>query len=164
MSIEFRRFQFRSALVISFTAILFCSAILAPSLFSQTAATGALAGTLRDPSGAVVANATVTAMSTGTGQSRVTTTSSDGTYKIGLLPPGSYSLKFEAMGFNTIEVPSITVVVTETAILDESLQVGAQSQQVTVTGEAEAVETSSSTVGNVVDSNVMTSMPLTSRN
>ncbi len=164
MSIEFCKVRFSHTLVISFIAILFCSAILAPSLFSQTAATGALAGTLRDPSGAVVANATVTAMSSGTGQSRSTTTSTDGTYKIGLLPPGNYSLKFEAMGFNTIEIPSITVVVTETAVLDQTLQVGAQSQQVTVTGEAEAVDTSSSTVGNVVDSNAMTSMPLTSRN
>ena len=54
--------------------LVLCSMILAPSAFSQTAATGALTGTLRDSSGAVVPNATVTATSTGTGQARTTKT------------------------------------------------------------------------------------------
>ena len=86
--------------VASCVALILCSMMLAPSLFSQTAATGALTGTLRDSSGAVVPNATVTVTSIGTAQVRTTTTSADGTYKIGLLPPGNYSLKFEATGFN----------------------------------------------------------------
>src|SRR5271166_537454 len=92
-------------------SLVFCSLIFASPLFSQTAATGALTGTLRDSSGAVVPNATVTVTSTGTAQVRTTTTSGDGTYKVGLLPPGNYSLKFEAAGFNSVEVPSVTVVV-----------------------------------------------------
>jgi hypothetical protein len=95
---------------------------------------------------------------------RTTATSADGTYKFGLLPPGDYSLKFEASGFNTEQVPSITVVVTETAVFDRVLQVGAQTQQVEVRAQAEAVQTASSTVGNVVSSQTMTAMPLTSRN
>jgi hypothetical protein len=119
-----------------------------------------LTGTLRDSSGAVVPNATVAVTSIGTAQVRTTTTSADGTYKIGLLPPGNYSLKFEAAGFNTVEVASVTVVVTETAVLDQTVQVGAQTQQVEVRAEAEAVQTASSTVGNVVSSQTMTAMPL----
>jgi len=150
--------------VVTCFAVVFCSLMFAPSLFSQTAATGALTGTLRDSSGAVVPNATVTVTSIGTAQVRTTTTSGDGTYKVGLLPPGNYSLKFEAAGFNSLEVPSVTVVVTETAVLDQTVQVGAQTQQVEVRAEAEAVQTASSTVGNVVSSQTMTAMPLTSRN
>jgi hypothetical protein len=139
--------------------------ILAPSAFSQTAATGALTGTLRDSSGAVVPNATVTATSTGTGQARTTKTDADGTYKFGLLSPGDYKLKFEASGFSTVEATSVTIIVTETSVLDQTVQVGAQTQQVEVRAEAEeVVQTATSTVGTVVNSDTMTATPLTSRN
>jgi hypothetical protein len=133
-------------------------------MFSQTAATGALTGTLRDSSGGVVPNATVTVTSAGTAQAHSVTTSADGTYKVGLLAPGEYSLKIEAAGFSTVNVPSVTVVVTETAVLDQTLQVGSQTQQVEVMADAESVQTTSSTVGNVVNSETMTNVPLTSRN
>ena len=109
-------------------------------------------------------NATVTATSIGTGQARTTTTTADGIYKFGLLPPGDYKLKFEASGFTTAEVPSVTVTVTETAVFDETVQVGAQTQQVEVRGEVEAVQTASSTVGTVVNSDTVTAVPLTTRN
>jgi hypothetical protein len=78
----------------------------AASLMAQTAATGALTGTVTDPTGAVVGNVAVTATNTDTGQARTATTGTDGTYKIGLLPPGSYRVQFEATGFNTVLVPS----------------------------------------------------------
>ena len=69
------------------------------SLFAQTAGTGALTGTVTDPSGAVIAGATVTITNNGTGQARTAMTGSDGVYKFSLLPPGSYKVKFEATGF-----------------------------------------------------------------
>jgi hypothetical protein len=83
-----------------------------PSLMAQTAASGALTGTVTDPTGALVPNVTVTVTSTDTGQSRAVTTDAAGTYNVGLLPPGNYRAKFEANGFKTIEVPSITINVT----------------------------------------------------
>ncbi len=61
--------------------LILCSLLMAPSLFSQSASTGALSGTLKDSSGAVVPNATVTLTSLDTAQVRTTTTNSDGTYK-----------------------------------------------------------------------------------
>src|SRR6202142_1315491 len=139
-------------------------AILATAVFSQTASTGALTGTVKDSSGAVVPNATVPAKDIGTSQARVTATTADGIYKIGFLPPGEYKLKFEASGFSTAEVPSVTITVTETAVFDQIVQVGTQTQQVEVRGEAETVQTASSTVGTVVNSDTVTSMPLTTRN
>jgi hypothetical protein len=150
--------------VVGCLALILCSMMLAPSLFSQTASTGALSGTLKDSSGAVVPNATVTITSLDTAQVHTTTTSSDGTYKFGLLPPGNYSLKFESAGFNSLEVPAVTIAVTETAVLDQTLQVGAQTQQVEVRAETQAVQTESTTVGTVVNSQTVTETPLTSRN
>src|ERR1700692_1532247 len=80
--------------------------MFAKSLRAQTAGTGALTGTVTDSSGAVVPNATVTISSRDTGQVRTATTGPDGVYKVSLLPPGDYQVKFQAAGFRELEVPS----------------------------------------------------------
>ncbi len=156
----FRRYAF----AISCCALASLSLALAPGLLGQTATTGALAGTLKDSSGAVLPNATVTATSVGTAQARTTKAGADGTYKFALLPPGDYQVKFEAPGFSTAEVPAVTVTVTETAVLDQTLQVGAQAQQVEVRAEAETVQTASATQGTVLAGQTITNLPLTVRN
>ena len=130
----------------------------------QTAGTGALTGTVKDPSGAVVPNATVTATSVDTGQVRKTMTGADGTYKFSLLPPGNYRVRIEAGGFRPVEIPSATVTVTETAVLDRALEVGAQTQSVTVEGEVEAIQTASSAMGTVVNTQTVVALPLSTRN
>jgi hypothetical protein len=131
----------------------------------QSATTGAITGTVKDSSGAVIPNATVTVTSLGTGQARTATTGSSGAYTVGFLPPDNYSVKFEAAGFGTATVPSITVNVTETPTLDQVLTIGTQSQQVEVHGEAaELVQTTSATNGTVIDSKTVTDVPLTTRN
>jgi len=96
---------------------------LAPSLMAQTAGTGILAGRVTDASGGVVESAAVTATSVETGQTQSVTTGPDGTYKFDGLLPGNYRLKFEAAGFKTVEIPSVTVNTTGTAVLDEKLEV-----------------------------------------
>ena len=90
----------KSTLAISCFALAFLLIISTPTLLGQTAGTGALTGTLKDPSGAVIPNATVTAISVDTTQARTATTDADGTYRFTLLPPGIYGLKFTASGFN----------------------------------------------------------------
>src|SRR5436309_165431 len=75
--------------------------ISVPSLMAQTASTGALTGTVMDSSGAVLPGVMVTTTSVDTGQTRSVITGEDGTYRVTLLPPGSYSVKFELTGFNT---------------------------------------------------------------
>src|ERR1700690_177372 len=97
--------------------------LVAPNLSAQTASTGAISGSVTDSSGAVIANVTVTAVSIDTGRTRSATTGGDGIYVMTLLPLGSYRLKFEAAGFNTSEVASIAVNVTETTVLNRQLQV-----------------------------------------
>jgi hypothetical protein len=131
---------------------------------AQTAATGALSGVVTDASGAVVAGVTVTATNTGTGQSRTATTGANGSYNIGLLPPGDYRVKFAAAGFKTVEIPSVNINVTETPVVNYQLEVGTQSQEVTVTGETETVQTSNAAVGTVMGSQTVSGLPLTTRN
>ena len=122
--------------------VLVCFLMAASShLIAQTAGTGALEGTITDPSGSVVPNATVTSTSVDTGQVRTTMTGADGTYKFSLLPPGEYRVRIEAAGFNNVETPAARVTVTETAVLDRALTVGAQTQTVTVEGSVETIQT-----------------------
>src|SRR5262249_40859869 len=100
-------------------------ATLIPTVFAQSAGTGALTGTVTDPTGSVVPGATVTVTSTETNQARTATTGTDGSYKFALLPPGNYRVRFSATGFRTAEIQSIIVNVTETPVLDQRLEVGA---------------------------------------
>jgi hypothetical protein len=149
---------------VGFLAVVCLFLALSASLAAQTAATGALTGTVTDPTGAVVPNATVTATSVDAGLARTATTGADGVYKFNLLPPGNYSVKFEATGFGAVEVPSATVNVTETAVLNRALQVGSQTQEVSVQADVEAIQTQSSTLGTVVNTQTVTDLPLNTRN
>jgi hypothetical protein len=133
-------------------------------LFAQTAGTGALTGTITDSTGAAVPNVTVTAISTATGQERTATTGTDGVYRFTLLPPGAYRVRFAAAGFKTAEVGPIDIVVTETAELNRSLEVGQQSEQITVEANVETIQTASSALGTTVNSQTVTALPLTTRN
>jgi outer membrane receptor protein involved in Fe transport len=132
--------------------------------FSQSASTGALTGTVTDPSGAVISGATVTATNPATGQARSVTTDTSGVYRISLLPPGNYSIRFSATGFKTVEVPSVTINVTETQTVNHALEVGAQTQQITVESNVETIQTQNATVGGLVSSDTVTSLPLSTRN
>ena len=73
-------------------------------------------------------------------------------------------MKIEASGFKPVEIPSATVTVTETAVLDRALEVGAQTQAVTVEGEVEAIQTASSALGTVVNTQTVVALPLSTRN
>jgi hypothetical protein len=97
---------------------------VASSLSAQTQAAGTLRGKLTDPSGAVVANATVTATNIDNGQTRTATTGADGGYQITMLPVGNYRVKFEAAGFKTLEIASATVG-TAQSVADGKLEPGA---------------------------------------
>jgi hypothetical protein len=101
-------------------------ATLPSYLIAQANGPGSLTGKVSDASGGVVANATVTATRVDTAETRNATAGTDGTYKFDLLPAGNYRVKFEAAGFKTTEIPSATVIATETTVLDEKLEAGDQ--------------------------------------
>jgi hypothetical protein len=133
-------------------------------LTAQSAGTAALTGAVTDPSGAAIANVSVTLTSNDNSQTRTAVTGPDGAYKFSLVPPGNYKVRFAAAGFKTAEIESVTLNVTETPELNRTLEVGAQAEQVTVEATAEALQTQTSTLGTVVGSHEVTALPLTNRN
>ena len=135
-----------------------------PSLMAQSAGTAGLTGTVTDPSGAGIPNVTVTAVNAGTGQSRTVTSGQDGSYKFSLLQPGTYTVRFVATGFKPAEVSSVALNVTETPTLDHTMEVGTQSEAITVQALAETLQTQSSTLGTTVGSKTVTALPLSNRN
>jgi hypothetical protein len=137
---------------------------LVSSIWAQSAGTSALTGTVTDPSGAAVPNVTVTATNTATNAVRTSITGSDGAYRFTLLPPGAYKVHFAANGFKAAEVTAVTLNVTETPVLDQKLEVGAQSDQVTVEASAETLQTATSSLGTTVGARQVTELPLSSRN
>jgi hypothetical protein len=155
--------KFKKFVCLQFIAVLLL-ALWVPMLMAQSSGTSGLTGVIKDPSGASIPNVTVTLTSNATAQVRTTTTSADGSYRFVLLPPGDYKVKFGASGFKTAEVSSITLNVTETPSLDRTLEVGAQSEEVTVSATAEVLQTQTSTLGTVVGEKTVTETPLASRN
>jgi hypothetical protein len=151
------------SVILRFVAVSLLS-LSVSTLMAQSSGTSGLAGTVKDPSNATIPNVTVTATSIATGQVRTTTTGADGAYRFTLLQPGNYKVKFSAAGFRTEEVESVTLAVTETPTVDRTLEVGAQSDQVTVTTNAEVLQTQTSTLGTVVNTQTITELPLASRN
>jgi hypothetical protein len=138
-------------------------ACVSPTL-AQSATTGALIGTVTDPSGATISGATVTATSLATSQQRVVTTDATGSYTFSLLPSGNYKVRFDASGFKSIEIPSVSVNVTEYDTQNVRLEIGAQTQEVTVEATVATVQTENATIGGLVSGQTVTELPLSTRN
>jgi hypothetical protein len=138
--------------------------ILAVPLAAQNASTGAISGHVVDPTGAVVANAQVTAINTATGDKRATNTHGNGEFNVPLLPPGDYSVQVSGSGFQTWTTAKVIVVVSETVSINVKLQVGAVSQTVNVSTATSEVQTESAELGSVTDARMISSLPLATRN
>jgi hypothetical protein len=126
--------------------------------------TATIVGTISDPSGAPIANADVVATDTERGTVWPTKTTSSGTYNLLRLPVGNYTVKVTAPGFQTSTHSAFTLVLNQTARVDVQMKVGQVSESVQVTGEAPVLQTQDAQVGNVMDSNSITNLSLTSRN
>ena len=132
-----------------------------PAVAQQT--TGNISGRALDPQGAAMPGVTVTARSPKTGFNRAAVTDAEGIYRLSALPVDTYDLTIELQGFSKIERKAIVVNVGQTVELDFSLTVAGVAETVTVTGETPLVETSSSSVGGVVDVQNIESLPLNGR-
>ena len=125
--------------------------------------TATLVGTVTDPSGGVVSGATVAATDLGTQVTRSATTGSTGDYVIPNLPAAHYAVTVTLTGFKTYKVPDIELQVAQRATVNALLQVGGIEQQVTVGAAAPIVETSQSSIGQVVNPIAVEHMPLNGR-
>ena len=125
--------------------------------------TGSITGTATDQSNASIAGATVTAMDTDTNDARTVATSDNGRFAITDLSPGHYKLTVKKPGFKPYEQDAIVLVIGQLAEINVQMQVGTSEQQVTVTGNAPAIQTEDSSIGLVVDSATIVNTPLNGR-
>jgi hypothetical protein len=138
-------------------------ALAGVNVFAQQI-TGSIRGTVQDPSGAVVQQATVTAKQTETGLTRTATTDHTGAYVLLELPVGHYQLQVEAKGFQTYIQQGITLNVNETATIPVHLDVGAESQQVQVVADAQLIQGTVTSLGKTVSGREVLDLPLDGRN
>ena len=143
-------------------------ALLAASLFVvplfATGPTGAITGTVTDPSGAVVPGARITVRDEGTNATREVETNEDGDYTVALLPPAHYRVSVEKAGFHRSILRDVALDVEQTARVDFTLQVGALNEELTVTDTPPLVQTDTSTLGQVINGRQVRELPLNERN
>lgn len=132
--------------------------VVAPSLSAQTLVSGDLAGSITDPTGAVIPNATVTLTNTATGAKQTATTGGDGGYRFSLLNPGRYTVSASAQGFESAQTEAMVGVGTA-ATADLKLPVGAASQTVQVTEAAPLLQTENANVSTTFNTEQIQSMP-----
>jgi hypothetical protein len=143
--------------------LLVCTLALSvsPALFGQ--ATGSFSGTVVDKSGSPISAATVTATSQGTGVSRQSKTDEAGHYLIPLLPVSIYALRVEFQGFQAVENKDLRLQVDEARELNFTLSPSSVSSTVEVSALAVAVETSNPSLGQVINAEEVSQLPLNGR-
>ncbi len=162
----FRNSQ-NSKVAVRFPRALACLAVLMTfavvmtgAAYAQLAGTGAIAGTVQDPSGAVVGNATVTATNVNTNVVTTRTTTKSGDYNISGLIPGTYTVSVTSAGFQGYKQENVTVDALNTVEVNAKLSVGASSETVTVTSAPPVLDTQDATIGGVMDNQMYSNLPI----
>ena len=121
---------------------------------------GTVAGRLFDPSGAPIPNVTVEATNIATNTKASTRTNQQGDYLLPYLLSGTYNLSAESSGFKTFLRPGLEVRINDRLQVDITMEIGAQSERVTVTADTPLLETASSSVGQVIERKWITDLPV----
>jgi outer membrane receptor protein involved in Fe transport len=141
------------------------AAVLLPACLLAQDATGKITGVVTDPSGAVVANASVTVTNLETNFHKETQTDSSGSYQALLLPIGKYKITAGAPGFEKVTmVPQNALEINQTMRVDIQLPVGKLTDTVVVESTGSQVETENATVGATVTGEAIFELPLNGRN
>jgi carboxypeptidase family protein len=150
--------------------ILFQTLVLSLSIFFcvpqplMAQITGSISGTVRDPSGAAVAGASVTLHNADTGQIRRINSDDTGNYEFLAVPAArNYTLEVEAAGFRKFVQPKLQLLVNQRFRGDVTLSLGEVTQEVTVAGNPVQVESINTQLGDVIDDRKMTALPLNGR-
>ena len=153
-------------LSIQLAAVIATVLVFANVTFGQAQAAGAdLQGVIKDPTGAVVPNATVTARNPATNLSRTTTSNDEGFYRIVNLTPGDYEITVEAANFKKAVLTKVTFTVGQTANVDISLEPGQLTESVTISeATSDIVETSKTAVATTIDQQRINNLPINERN
>ncbi len=150
--------------LVSVVFVLITMLVLALSVSPLWASvTGSISGTVSDPTGAVVPNASVVVLNTETGIKETTHTNAAGFYAFPILPVGHYDITVQAQGFKEYRQTGLVLDVNTALRVDASLQVGAVTQEVSVSATAVHVETNSTQMGEVIGTTRMELVPLNGR-
>jgi hypothetical protein len=149
-------------LVAAFAFAVFCF-FFVPFGFGQGTDLGTIRGTVKDSSGAVVVNASVTILDAQTGATRQTKTNSSGDYQMFGLPSGRYSVKIAASGMSTQDITGIVLNGSDVMTADAVLRVSTATENVEVTAEATIIDTSDQTISNTITSSAIIDLPRDSR-
>ena len=125
---------------------------------AQSIITGAVSGTITDPSGAILPNATVTLVNTATGDTQSGKTNTSGVYLFPLLKPGDYTVTVEQSGFR-VAVAKVTVTLGQTATADLKLELGDASQRVEVTIGNVELQTEDGNISSNFDTHQVENVP-----
>jgi carboxypeptidase family protein/TonB-dependent receptor-like protein len=137
---------------------LLCLTLLAVA--SAQSDRGTITGTINDPNGALIPNATVIATSTGSQTEYRSQSTGTGNYTLASIPAGTYSLRIEAAGFRVHVRSGITVQVAQTARIDVTMEVGNASDTVTITADASLLRTESVEQSTVLNGDKVNQLPL----
>lgn len=143
------------------TAVL---ALCALPMHGQTADTGAIAGSVSDPSGASVAGAAMVINSEATREERNLTTDAEGNFSVPFLTPGNYDLAVRAPGFEPLILKDVQVQITEVSRLKVQLTISGVKEQITVSAKPPLLQTENATLGRVIDQGTVVDLPLVDRN
>lgn len=136
-------------------------ALLAPCVAQEP--TAILVGRITDGTGGVAPNVTVDILNVETGVKYPVKTNASGYFTKPLLPPGNYQVTTQLEGFRAV-TRSVTLVVDQIARLDFTLEVGAVTETIVVTGAAPVLENGSASIGQVVSTKAVHDLPLNGRN
>jgi hypothetical protein len=126
--------------------------------------TAALSGTVTDPSGSVIPQATVTLTSPEIGITRTYTTSAQGFYSFSQLPPSTYQIAVQAKGFTVYIQKGISLDAGQSASQNIKLTMGSVTQQVVISSQADVLNTTNADIGAEVDGKQIVELPLNNRN
>ena len=125
---------------------------------------GQIVGTVKDPSGAVIPNVTVTATEAQTNFARTAVSNASGEYQLGSLRPTTYTVSAEASGFKKVTESDVRLEANQSLSLNLTLELGQITESVNVEANAVQVDTSTSTIREVVDQSRIVELPLNGRN
>jgi hypothetical protein len=146
---------------ISFTVIPLLLLVLSAAAFAGV--TASISGTVTDHTGAVLAGSTITVTNVDTRVAQSTTSNASGFYNFAALQPGRYDLRIQQTGFKAFQRTGIVLNVNDAVTIDAPLEIGRTEETVTVSSTALRVETTSTQLGEVIETKEMTAVPLNGR-
>jgi hypothetical protein len=139
---------------------LLCLLVLAAAISTGQGNRGTLTGSVSDATGSLIPGAKVTARHTATNQTAETETTAAGQYTLPNLAPGAYEVTFTAGGFRTLLKQQIELRAAESVRVDAQMEIGSQTESISVTAEVPRVQTDTPDVGTTLGSKELLDLPL----